>query len=383
MSQNTVDISANQQRRSISAATSQSINVARVLCIFFMIFVHIWPNFRVVDPAVGVRPIDVVLHFFTDVLGRSSVPLLSVISGWLVASSYKGAWSSLVKSRFRSMIVPLILWNIIFFSLLLIYSWLTKSSIKETFGNDLSLKFIINTIFSVSDFSINYPIAFVRDLFICIIIFPIISYIAKKRNIITYAASLLLVVYGIYGHSSIFILRPAILCFFFFGVFIYNYNINIENILLRNIILLFSIFSVFIIYSFEIAPNINISIFDSSDPLYLFIIRASVSYIFWQLAVYISRSNIEVFFRNIVQYVFFVFCIHAIIIKLMSPIGKYIFDGYNAYYPVYFFMQPFVVFAVGIVSAILLNRYAPVIFRYLNGGKALRTRLPNISNKAI
>src|SRR3546814_7029973 len=48
-----------------------------------------------------------------ELLGRSSVPLLSIISGWLVMSSVaKRSYGQFVGGKAKSLLLPMVLWNL-------------------------------------------------------------------------------------------------------------------------------------------------------------------------------------------------------------------------------------------------------------------------------
>ena len=105
---------------------SERVRVARFLCIFLMMFVHVQPGIaeNVYDRDAGL--FDVVYFVFTRLLGLSSVSLLSVVSGYfIVASLMKSGKARLILSKLRTLIVPLIAWNVLMLALLAIYGLLS------------------------------------------------------------------------------------------------------------------------------------------------------------------------------------------------------------------------------------------------------------------
>lgn len=90
---------------------STTIKLCRVLCIFFMTYVHIH-LFK--DPELQSSAVYLtVTTFLRDIMGRSSVPLLSVISGFLVVGYFgRKSLSSFYYGRMQVLIYPLLFWKI-------------------------------------------------------------------------------------------------------------------------------------------------------------------------------------------------------------------------------------------------------------------------------
>ena len=73
---------------SLAASTSLRIRIARPLCIFFMIWVHVNPGVAELNIAEhGVRLADWYRFFFADGVGRTSIGLLAIASGFLAIST--------------------------------------------------------------------------------------------------------------------------------------------------------------------------------------------------------------------------------------------------------------------------------------------------------
>ncbi|MFQ3666897.1 MAG: acyltransferase family protein, partial [Sphingomonadaceae bacterium] len=80
------------------AHLSDAITVSRILCMTSVVWVHAWFGMprTVMSGADAVAQMTMVT-LLADVLGRSSVPLLSIVSGYLVSVSWaKANWASFV-----------------------------------------------------------------------------------------------------------------------------------------------------------------------------------------------------------------------------------------------------------------------------------------------
>ncbi len=134
-----------------------------------------------------------------DTFGRSSVPLLSVLSGYFMVSFFaKRPYTTAALSRGRSLIVPMLIWNLIACLL---------------FGVTDP---IWDALLAVTDASKLIYLTFLRDLFIMSLLTPALAVCAKKAPPAFIAA--ILIYYGL-GWSSIVILRPQIAFFYSLGIF--------------------------------------------------------------------------------------------------------------------------------------------------------------------
>lgn len=144
----------------LSPDASQRIRICRVICISLMVTVHFRPR----DTTILAADAPQLLHGFhvilPDYLGRSSVPLLSVISGVLlvVGMSRAGSPADLLRGKFRSLIVPMVLWSIPILPLMLL-----RGKSGALFLTPMGWA---NALFALTDEPANFPLAFLRDIFL-------------------------------------------------------------------------------------------------------------------------------------------------------------------------------------------------------------------------
>jgi hypothetical protein len=107
------------------------------------------------------------------------------------------------------------------------------------------------------------------------------------------------------------------------------------------------------------------------------LLRLSVAYLFWCLALRLSASGWGHRLRKLEPYVFFVFCSHAIVIKLVAVPGSWIVGGYySPGYPLFFLLQPVIALIIGITAARVLARWTPALLRPLNAGRLVPVTSP-------
>lgn len=122
----------------------------------------------------GNEPFDYIKAFFAQGVFRATVPLLTVISGYLVFSS--GLHQTplrLLRKKTTSILWPLILWNAPLVLLIFIFQKYTLSS--HDFSATLypfSLDQWLNALIGLEAPPVNYPLYFLRDLFILSLLAP-------------------------------------------------------------------------------------------------------------------------------------------------------------------------------------------------------------------
>ncbi|WP_128254056.1 acyltransferase family protein [Falsirhodobacter deserti] len=172
--------------------TSDAIRITRVLCILCMSYVHLHFFDLPGTDFTAIRAIVV------DTLGRSSVPLLSVISGFLMVGFFsKRDYREAATQRARALIVPMIIWNSI---AVMLWGW---SGLNDILGLTETSKLIYLT--------------FLRDLFVMSLMTPLLLFLARKLPALLFAGAAVVYVADI---SSILVLRPQILFFYCMGVLI-------------------------------------------------------------------------------------------------------------------------------------------------------------------
>ena len=185
----------------MSRKYSDAIRISRFLCILFMSYVHL--HFFDLPGA----DFPIVEEVLVDTLGRSSVPLLSVISGYLMVSYFtKRPYLTAIRHRARSIIVPMIIWNGI---AILIWGWTDINDLIALTGNS---KLIYLT--------------FLRDIFVMSIMTPLLLLLARRAPALLLGGASLIYVFDV---NTIIILRPQILFFYVVGVLISLYPVTLRT----------------------------------------------------------------------------------------------------------------------------------------------------------
>lgn len=141
--------------RELIATHSDAIAACRVLCIVPVAYVHI--AMGEADTAVGAA----VQSVLRDLLGRSSVLLLSVVSGVLMVRVFSSrSLRAAIWGRAQGLLIPMAAWNAIALAVLLAF--------RRPMPEDL-----INGLFAVTHHGITRPLTFLRDLFVVSLLTPL------------------------------------------------------------------------------------------------------------------------------------------------------------------------------------------------------------------
>jgi hypothetical protein len=199
----------------VGKAMSDRIKIARSLCIFFMTFVHVPQGIaeNVYDRDAGL--FDIVYFVLTRLMGLSSVSLLSVVSGYFIVSSLlKAGAGPLTVSKLKTLVVPLVAWNLLMLVLLAAYGVLSGNWKDMPEFSPLGMA---NALLAVTEWPLVVPLWFLRDLFVCCLFAPLL-YPALRRFPI--ATMLALVAFTLLGENLYILQRPQLMLFFGLGMWL-------------------------------------------------------------------------------------------------------------------------------------------------------------------
>lgn len=340
---------------------SQRIRISRVVCIFFMTFVHVHPGWRDVDYATrGIGFFDGVHRFVTDVLGRCAVPLLSIIAGYLLVESLsRQNHGAMILNKIKTLLVPMVLWNVFLVSLVLLYNGITH---RVEAGLPVTWLEWGNAIFAITAPPANQQLAFLRDVFACSVLSPFLIFCARHFPVPALLGLAIVVVTGV---KVSLVLNGQVLFFFFIGLVVrLRLGRGID----------FSRYATLLVVGFFVAAGVRMltgvlcwQACATVPPVLLHFIdsatRLMITAAFWQATVYLVRWRIGSFIARMDRYVFIFFCSHVVVFKGLSPFAEPIFGGYySPYYPIYFFIQPIIGLAAAIICyEVLLRVHKPLL----------------------
>lgn len=327
-----------------------------------------------------------IVNFISEVLARIAVPLFFVISGFLFfyrrdfsCEVYKGK----LKSRYRSLFIPFIIWNII------AIIWQMKcflpivSSFYRPVEIHLSLARIFNTFFCNSNnngifvgspstdpssglYPIDVPLWYVRDLMVMILFSPLIYWMIRKIGFffsigcgLVWFLSPLLIPRASY-------LGNLVTASFFFSIGAY-YSIRKKNIVVSFLKLKYTpILYLPIAIADALTKGMEYNGYLHKLGIVIGIIAAVV------IASYFINTKKGKVSITLANSSFFIFALHNLFI---GDVGKFVFtifhvpeDNPYAMLTLYFTVPIFSIL-VCLSLYMLLKRYAPKVSNLLTGGR--------------
>ena len=163
----------------------ERIALLRYPAIYLVIFAHIPSTAKFlqhpgVTTFIGTAVADVLIY--------ASIPTLTFISGLLLFNSRLDLkYPQLLRKRGRSLLLPMVAWNLPLALALFIVQW--QHLLDYSFDPRLTLYPIrlmtwLNAVFSITDYPIVFPLHFLRDLFLCCLLAPLVGWVIRRAPIV-------------------------------------------------------------------------------------------------------------------------------------------------------------------------------------------------------
>jgi succinoglycan biosynthesis protein ExoH len=357
---------------------SQTINFARISLIVGLVFLHYewFPNARI-SPFRGLDPTQnqiatfvqsFVLFFFFSV-----VPLLSMISGWLIFSFRSDAATALrsrMRRRFASLYLPLVFWNALFLGVLLLLFQVNPadrllSEMNIDLGSAGALDYV-NAVFAVTEHPIGFQFWFVRDLFVTALVSPLLWLLLTRAPLL---GAVFLGGAWLIGHDLWIFFRADVVFFFYLGAWIRLRGVPVE--IGARATMVFLAAYVAMCAARTLAPYVV-----DGDPFILQVATRGMRLVgvlaCWGLFQRIAPTPIGGLVARFGGLAFF---LHAAHFPLIAEV-KLILWGLlpaetQAWMLVHYVVSVLVTVALGIGLGLLLTRSAPRAFALLNGGRVV------------
>ena len=350
-----------------SAPLSATIGLARLTCIFGVVYVHAWTGLggdRMAAQAGSAQ--DVLRWAVVELFGRSAVPLLSIVAGWLVAHSLaKRGAGGLIAGKARSVLAPMFLWNVLALLLVTGAARLGVADLPALGGPGWIAENLLNL---SRPGDINVQTAFLRDLFVCMVATPLLVRLpARWLGAIMVVAA----IWAIGGWPLYLLLRPSILLFFAAGILIRRRGLveRLGKVGWRVALLPFAAvlpFKVGLSIAGEAGAAYPIALTNGVDLL----LRAAAALLVWRAMSALAHSIVGQSLLRLERYAFLLFCSHLVFMWLLAPrIGAWTGAMGSPGWPLFFLAQPLLALGFAIMLAHLLEAVSPFAAGWLSGGR--------------
>lgn len=349
---------------------SDAIKIARVICIVGMIYAHTWTGRTtayVIEHSASEQ--GMLRWFLTEMIGRSSVPLLGMVSGWLVASSAmkRGYWR-FAADKARTILAPMVAWNLICLGLVMGGVWIGWVKGPRFEG----WMWAFQETFAAWEFNdLNFQMPFLRDLFVLMLFAPLFVRLRDSLLLLLWVA---VVIWTIGGWWFPLLLRPQIAVFFLIGIGARRWGAADS---IAAMPFAYAAVPFFLLGPVKVALSIwgyhygrdEVEIVAAIELL----MRLAAALFMWRLSIALVGSRVAPAIKRFERYAFLLFCSHMVGFWLFGrPVGEMLGRLDQPGYPVYLVVQPFLALVSTVLLGWFLLRVSPPLARFLSGGRLTR-----------
>jgi len=212
--------------KKIETDISNRIAMLRFLMIFGIVILHTPPFVPITTEPNTL--FDFIKALFQHAIFRTSVPVLTCISGYLLfKSQLHTQFSQLFIKKTKTIFIPLILFNLPI--ALFIYYLQFNQLIDHQFSTQLhpiDQTTWINAIFGLTAAPVNYPTNFLRDLYIVSLMTPIFSILLRYIPI---TGLFIISFFFWFNFDGDIVLRSPMPIMFYFGGLMATTDVNIKS----------------------------------------------------------------------------------------------------------------------------------------------------------
>ncbi|BDT60842.1 succinoglycan biosynthesis protein exoh [Massilia varians] len=338
----------------------ERIALLRYLMIVGIVVLHTPPYVPVSE--IGSGAFDFVKALFQNAAFRATVPVLTLISGYLLfRSGLDRHWGQLMKKKTRTILVPFLAFNLIVLA--------GAFGAQHYFGLSMAYQLVpfdlstwMNAAFSIERSPINYPLHFLRDLFVLMALSPLFGFVLRSTR--PWIGLVAITIISMNNLDGILVLRTTMPIMFYLGgmAATRQWNLLALDRYALPCLGLFLALCVCLVY-FQIA-----------NTLYF---RYLAPFLIWPAASLLQHTEMGRWLQSQSKTSFFIFLAHAPLLLMVSMA----FDklGSNIPYPLKWITIPVVTVTILALLYHALMRLCPRLFSPLIGGKPPERETPPVS----
>ena len=333
----------------IDRSVSDRIAMLRFLMIAGIVVLHT-PKY-VPLAELGDGYFDFFKAFFQHAFFRTTVPVLTCISGYLVfKANLDQQVGKLYTKKLRSLGIPFLVFNLG----LLGVAYLAQAYLGVTTSVDLipyDANTWLNAAFGWKTSPINYPLNFLRDLLAIILITPLLGYLVRKAPML---GLLLVAVVFFKNFDGLLVLRPDMVVTFYVGALaaVYQWNLTKLDRFASALLVVFVGLCAAMVY------------FKVANSTYL---RLVSPFLVWPAASLLVNTAAGKWCMRMSRYSFFIFVTHSVILLASWMVYQKVQTVVP--YALYWFLTPVLTIAVLVVTYRMLMHVFPTITDFALGNK--------------
>lgn len=331
----------------LNKEVSQRMNMLRFLMIVGVVVLHTPPLLELGGQPR--TPFEHVVAFFQGAVFRTTVPILTFISAYLIFSAgLDRSPLALYKKKFYSLVVPFIFFNLG----LLAITWICQRYLNiHIFRDLLHADFMkwMDAAFGLRDSPVNYPLHFLRNLVVLVLVAPLLGKLLRSAPFVG-----LVIVFCI-GHFNLegpILLRNNMLITFYLGGMAALLPVNM---------LAFDKYRVPALILFCIAC---IAVVELRVKNLDYLVYVS-PFLVWPAASLLTNTRAGIWMTRMSSYSFFIFLAHAPVLAA----AWFVYKRYQTLVPLPLFWFATPVLTVGLLVVLwkILNASLGPVFAFATG----------------
>lgn len=340
-----------------TSETSTRISILRFVMIFGIVVLHTPPYvpIELLEPGV----FSYIKAFFQSALFRCTVPVLSFISGYLLfRSGMDSTPRLLVAKKFNSLVIPFFVFNLPFVAVALVLQMTGKFDISYQLI-PFSWPEFTDAAFSLHRQPINYPLFFLRDLFVLCLLAPVFGPLLRHSPQLAF---ILISAVFLANIDHDLVMRTAMPVSFFFGGYVAVSKVDVR-VLDKYAVPCLVVFLIMCV---------AILIFKVGNTTAL---RLISPVLVWPAASLLIGTRFGTWCTSMSKYAFFIFLAHAPVLMLSWKLyTKY---GQGIPYQLYWLSAPVLTTVLLVYLHRLGTKYIPVPFAWARGVQLSKLREPS------
>lgn len=287
---------------------------------------------------------------------KTATSTLTVISGYLCFSNtFENAPGKFISKKFRTLFVPMLVWNIPF--ALLLYYYQSKGAYAAKY-DDLASGDIfnwLNALLGLTRSPADEPLHFLRNLFACNVLALAIAGLFRRHALAVFGV---IVIVGVLNLDGPIFTRDDILIGFFFGGLAAVHGLDIDY---------FDKWLVFTIPAYLAGAFLIFAYNESFDSLIWLPHRALGFVVAWPLIGRIARTGPGIALSSYSKYAFFLFLTHYYVVIFLYKMFERLFTLEQFY--IYFLFSLPLTIMICVWGQKLLFRLFPETTSFLTGDR--------------
>ncbi|AYD02479.1 succinoglycan biosynthesis protein [Neorhizobium sp. NCHU2750] len=359
---------------------SSRINLMRILLICGIVFVHV-PHDPDTSPFLGANGwFDWLRVFLGDSLFRIGVPCLSMISGYLLLRKGYASfdYGKVLRSKAMTVFLPFLIWNLALFGVALA---LQRVDITVGYLPDLwhsTSRDLATYALALEGLPINVPLYFLRDLFVCIVLSPVLLFLMRRAAVPVLVVLFLLAV--VPELNLVIVIKRSILFSFALGMHLALRKADLKA--LDRFAWPGSIATLVAAVALSAAIYDTGPTFPWSVELFRNVLSIVGAFGVWMLSSIAIRSSLGQRLAATGSLSFWVFCAHYPLLVLMWMVWNRV--GTVGAYPLFYVGSVVTALVILVISNAAIMRYASPLYQILTGSRGRKDKLAkSVSSRPV